>query len=1344
MTMRSCKGHRSARACLAAFAAAVLALSTLAPQSLAYAVEAAQNMAAGGGRALVVVEEGFDAASFSQAGLTWEALVEAGGSDVSVADIQADAESDIAEAAVQGDVQAQDMLGTSEGAEAVSTFDLAASVADEAQEAGTPAQTGASYRQSASLSGIYLVTCPTLDAAQVVQRASALEGVLFAEADQVVAEGSSDVEDGAAATREESGSASGSAGAAVDDGTAGANDVVDGDAADDDAAGANDAAKDVITGDDGSTAKGDAAADGGSTAKEGATGEEGADAVVTKSEGGAAEGAQGAVAAEEDENPVEAETGSSATNGPSERVASADLTDLEWYLGSSGGMRDAADPVDLNIPAQFVEQAAAVDDPPVIAVVDTGVDYTNPALAPSMVDLSQYPGLMEDTGCGKYGIDATAAADDPAFANPMDLNQHGTHVAGIIAANGDVKGVNPHARIVGVRVTLPDPGSTTGESVYTSGIVRGLGWMVEAKRDYGVNIEGFNLSIAGPTGVTYAARAAFKLAEENGIVGFVAAGNFAANVDESENLLSAVQQGSTVVVDSADTTGDTSWFSNYGKINTDVFSPGSSILATLPNDLSVYHPAIAKRYGEALVYEGFETAGSAGDAYDGDVGGGLTFCYFDEQAEDGCGEEIAATGERFFVGESSLLVVADEYYEGQQQFDYERRAAIVSEPIDLTATPGWAQRPDEEPLRFALSSYCDSYLGYGGMPTASYQVTVSFKLDDGSWSQQAQPWQGGPSADWLEFPSGDVCIVPENADLKSFQVKIEFAIIAFDPLYLPDEATLHVDAVGVGYGTHPYGFLSGTSMAIPATAGAFALLRAVHSDESPLRTSARIVGGATDDARLADLCSTGGRVDVAHADADPDPVLVAVSCGDGELVLDGWFLGDGGQVTVGGVPAQVVSWTADTLVEPGTVVVKVPDGIAGSHNVVLTRGDGATAWMSALIAERMTDFTELPLPDFAEYEVAESGSLAYWDGDVYLETVSIPEDSYLLDYYRYDTAARTWEHVGTIDTGSKDAGAASGLAVAGDQLYRFRNDGPRLVDNVGPTMALYRFDRDADAFDPDPVELSMPVGAAYAVATWGDRLIVIADDAKGERFDLLVLAIDPASGTVEELGALPTEAIGIHSASVSKGVLYVHVPGDALDASDVDRLCVCPLDDIESARLIDLPATDSDTPYSAQVAASNGDAALLGLPGILDSGEATNSDVWKVVEGAQEATPTHVVLQAGGSTELASVIAGDMLYVWGVSRAIDERTFFRCLPLSALGMEAEGTVPEEDVPPASVDEEPLPLPGDPSAMASTGDGAGYPLAVAAILALVSAGAAGTAFRRTRTSSSDRWPRSRER
>lgn len=162
-----------------------------------------------------------DAASFSQAGLTCEALVETDGSDVSVADIQADAESEIAEAAAQGDSQARDLLDTPEGAETVSAFDLAANVADEAQDAGTPVQTGASYRQSASLSGIYLATFPTLDAAQVVQRASALEGVLFAEADQVVAEGSSDVEDATAAAGEEGASSIVEEDAAVEDDAAG-------------------------------------------------------------------------------------------------------------------------------------------------------------------------------------------------------------------------------------------------------------------------------------------------------------------------------------------------------------------------------------------------------------------------------------------------------------------------------------------------------------------------------------------------------------------------------------------------------------------------------------------------------------------------------------------------------------------------------------------------------------------------------------------------------------------------------------------------------------------------------------------------------------------------------------------------------------------------------------------------------------------------------------------------------------------------------------------------------------------------------------------------------------------
>jgi len=75
-----------------------------------------------------------------------------------------------------------------------------------------------------------------------------------------------------------------------------------------------------------------------------------------------------------------------------------------------------------------------------VCVIDTGVDYTHPALG------------------GVYGTKVYSGYD---FVNndydPRDDNGHGTHVAGIIAANGMInsttwiKGVAPDARIIAVK-----------------------------------------------------------------------------------------------------------------------------------------------------------------------------------------------------------------------------------------------------------------------------------------------------------------------------------------------------------------------------------------------------------------------------------------------------------------------------------------------------------------------------------------------------------------------------------------------------------------------------------------------------------------------------------------------------------------------------------------------------------------------------------------------------------------------------------------------------------------------------------------------------------------------------
>ncbi|EJR93296.1 S8 family serine peptidase [Bacillus cereus] len=73
-----------------------------------------------------------------------------------------------------------------------------------------------------------------------------------------------------------------------------------------------------------------------------------------------------------------------------------------------------------------------------VAVIDTGIDSTHPDLKKNY--LKGYDFIDNDT-------------------NPEDTVGHGTHVAGIIAANGTMKGVAPDASILAYRVS-EDPGDT--------------------------------------------------------------------------------------------------------------------------------------------------------------------------------------------------------------------------------------------------------------------------------------------------------------------------------------------------------------------------------------------------------------------------------------------------------------------------------------------------------------------------------------------------------------------------------------------------------------------------------------------------------------------------------------------------------------------------------------------------------------------------------------------------------------------------------------------------------------------------------------------------------------------
>ncbi|MFE7912899.1 S8 family serine peptidase, partial [Bacillus mobilis] len=86
-----------------------------------------------------------------------------------------------------------------------------------------------------------------------------------------------------------------------------------------------------------------------------------------------------------------------------------------------------------------------------VAIIDSGVDYTHPDLQANYI--GGYDTVDEDN-------------------DPMDGNVHGTHVAGIIAGNGKIKGVAPNASILAYRV-MNDSGTGTTEDIL-QGIERAI------------------------------------------------------------------------------------------------------------------------------------------------------------------------------------------------------------------------------------------------------------------------------------------------------------------------------------------------------------------------------------------------------------------------------------------------------------------------------------------------------------------------------------------------------------------------------------------------------------------------------------------------------------------------------------------------------------------------------------------------------------------------------------------------------------------------------------------------------------------------------------------------------
>ncbi|MCB0357006.1 MAG: S8 family serine peptidase, partial [Bdellovibrionales bacterium] len=272
----------------------------------------------------------------------------------------------------------------------------------------------------------------------------------------------------------------------------------------------------------------------------------------------------------------------------------------QWYLNNVGqsapfglpGQRGS----DLDAMKLIKENIRESSDV-VVAVIDTGIDYTHPDLKENMwtntEEVNGVDGIDDDKNGftdDKYGFDFYSEGSTklwygkPGDADPRDENGHGTHCAGVIGAKGDnnigIVGLNQNVKLMAVKIFGANGGANSAD------IQRAIYYAADRNVDIMTNSW-------GGTTTSELTRQAIEEAGKKGILFVAAAGNDSVNNDVEPHFPSSYKTrtdttqrvANILSVGASDNQDNPASFSNYGYETVDVFAPGVLIMSTYPTDL---------------------------------------------------------------------------------------------------------------------------------------------------------------------------------------------------------------------------------------------------------------------------------------------------------------------------------------------------------------------------------------------------------------------------------------------------------------------------------------------------------------------------------------------------------------------------------------------------------------------------------------------------------------------------------------------------------------------------------------------------------------------------------------